>query len=64
MRAIVRRRHVRSQPQIAAGIIPQLKEFGINFKLVLADSFYGESESNFIKILSELERALRCCHSE
>ena len=45
----------RSKPQIAAGIIRQLKEFGINFKLVLADSFYGESESNFIKILEELE---------
>lgn len=53
----------RSKPQIAAGIIRQLKEFGINFKLVLADSFYGESQSNFFKILEELERVLRCCHS-
>ncbi len=45
----------RSKPQIAAGIVRKLKEFKINFKLVLADSFYGESESNFIKILEELE---------
>lgn len=45
----------RSKPQIAAGIIRKLKEFGINFKLVLADSFYGESQSNFIKILESLE---------
>lgn len=44
-----------SKPQIAAGIIRQLKETGINFKLVLADSFYGESEDNFIKILESLE---------
>jgi SRSO17 transposase len=47
--------HYRSKPQIAAGIVGKLKEFGINFNLVLADSSYGESESNFIKVLEELE---------
>lgn len=53
-----------SKPQIAAGIIRQLKETGINFKLVLADSFYGESQDNFIKILESLELNERCCHSQ
>lgn len=43
------------QPEIAASIIRKLREIGFKFKLVLADSLYGESESNFISVLYQLE---------
>ncbi|MEQ9001668.1 MAG: IS701 family transposase [Coleofasciculus sp. B1-GNL1-01] len=43
-----------SKPQIAAHIIRDLKKQGFNFSLVLADSLYGESESNFLATLEEL----------
>jgi len=33
----------RSKPEIAAGMIRELKAMGFRFKLVLADSLYGES---------------------
>jgi len=45
----------RSKPQIAAAMLRELKEQGFKFSLVLADSLYGESESNFIECLEELK---------
>jgi FOG: Transposase len=44
-----------SKPEIAARIIRELQAFGFKFKLVLADSLYGESGSNFIDVLYELK---------
>ncbi len=44
-----------TKPQIAAGMIRELQKSGFKFKLVLADSLYGESESNFISVLNELK---------
>ena len=44
-----------SKPQLAAQILRDLKNRGFKFSLVLADSLYGESESNFIDCLEELE---------
>jgi SRSO17 transposase len=44
-----------SKPEIAAGMIRQLQAWGFGFKLVLADSLYGESGSNFIDVLYELK---------
>lgn len=57
----------RSKPEIAAEIIRKLQAFGFQFKLVLADSLYGESGSNFIRVLEELRLnfvvAIRSNHS-
>jgi SRSO17 transposase len=44
-----------SKPKIAVEMIRYLKEIGFKFKLVLADSLYGESHRNFIKALKELQ---------
>ncbi|GAA6614436.1 hypothetical protein NUACC26_002140 [Scytonema sp. NUACC26] len=44
-----------TKPEIAASMIRKLREMGFNFKLVLADSLYGESDRNFISVLCELE---------
>jgi SRSO17 transposase len=44
-----------SKPQLAAQMLTDLKKRGFKFSLVLADSLYGESESNFLKRLEELE---------
>jgi SRSO17 transposase len=44
-----------TKPEIAAVMIRKLREMGFKFKLVLADSLYGESESNFISVLYQLE---------
>lgn len=44
-----------SKPEIASGMIRQLQAWGFRFKLVLADSLYGESGSNFINVLYELK---------
>ena len=44
-----------SKPEIAARIIRELQSFGFQCKLVLADSLYGESDSNFIDVLYELK---------
>ncbi len=43
-----------TKPQIAAIIMKKLELMGFNFNLVLADSLYGESGTNFISILDEL----------
>jgi len=40
---------------IAAGMIRELKAMGFRFKLVLADSLYGESGCGFINVLYELK---------
>jgi SRSO17 transposase len=45
----------KTKPQIAAEMIRELQTLGFKFKLVLADSLYGESNSNFINVLDELD---------
>lgn len=42
----------KTKPQLAIEIIQELIALGFNFKIVLADSLYGES-SNFIEVLNE-----------
>jgi len=37
----------RSKPEIAAQMVREIKQMGFEIELVLADSLYGESESNF-----------------
>jgi SRSO17 transposase len=44
-----------SKPKIAIKMIRYLQTLGFKFKLVLADSLYGESHSTFIKALNELQ---------
>jgi len=44
-----------TKPQIAARIIKKLQLMGFNFNLVLADSVYGESGTNFISLLDKLQ---------
>jgi SRSO17 transposase len=44
----------RSKPQIAAQMIRDLLAMGFRIRLVLADSAYGESASNFVNVLVEL----------
>ena len=44
-----------SKPEIAAQMIKKLQEMGFKFKLILADSLYGESECNFISTLYEFK---------
>lgn len=44
----------KTKPQLAEEIIRELKEFGFNIELVLADSLYGES-GNVIRVLEELK---------
>lgn len=43
-----------TKPQIAAQMIRQLQTMGFQFELVLADSLYGESKTNFVNVLDEL----------
>ncbi len=43
-----------TKPQIAAKLMNSLKSMGFNFNLVLADSLYGESGTNFISVLDEM----------
>ncbi len=45
----------KTKPEIAALMIRKLREMGFKFQMVLADSLYGESESNFISVLCQLE---------
>jgi SRSO17 transposase len=45
----------RTKPEIAAILIQKLQEMGFKFKLVLADSLYGESDGNFISVLNKLK---------
>jgi len=41
----------RSKPEIAAGMMRDLKAMGFRFSLVLADSLYGESGSGFVNVV-------------
>jgi SRSO17 transposase len=43
----------KSKPQIGGEIIKKLKKMGFKIKIVLADSEYGESDSNFVSILNQ-----------
>jgi SRSO17 transposase len=43
----------KTKPEIAAEMIRELQEKGFKIELVLADSLYGESGSNFISVLEE-----------
>lgn len=56
-----------SKPQIGAMLIKKLQLMGFKFNLVLADSLYGESGTNFISVLDELSLnylvAIRSNHS-
>jgi SRSO17 transposase len=45
----------RSQAEIAATMIRQIKQMGFEIELVLADSLYGESERTFLGCLEELK---------
>lgn len=57
----------RTKPEIAALLLRQLESMGFKFNLVLADSLYGESSTNFISVLDELSLnyivAIRSNHS-
>lgn len=44
----------RSKPELAAQLVRALITKGFRFKLVLADSLYGESRSNFLSVLEQL----------
>ena len=44
----------KTKPQLAVEILREIKEWGFNVKLVLADSLYGES-GDFIGVLSQLK---------
>ncbi|MGB7414038.1 MAG: IS701 family transposase [Thermosynechococcaceae cyanobacterium] len=56
-----------SKPQIAAAMIRQMQAMGFDFELVLADSLYGEAQTNFVTVLDELKLpyilAIRSNHS-
>jgi SRSO17 transposase len=45
----------KTKPEIAGELIRELRGIGFEFELVLADSLYGESESNFISVLTQLK---------
>lgn len=45
----------KTKPEIAALMIRELQAMGFKFKLVLADSLYGESDRNFISVLNEFQ---------
>lgn len=45
----------KTKPEIAGEMVRRLKENGFNIKLVLADCLYGESQTNFLHILSSLK---------
>ena len=43
-----------TKPELGAKLVKELKEMGFNIKRVLADSLYGESDSNFVSVVGEL----------
>jgi len=51
----------RSKPEIAAQMVQTIKQMGFEIELVLADSLYGESESNFLGCLESLK--INACSS-
>ena len=44
----------KTKPELGAELVTELKEMGFNIKRVLADSLYGESDSNFVSVVGEL----------
>ena len=44
----------RTKPELGAELVTELKEMGFKIKRVLADSLYGESDSNFVSVIEEL----------
>jgi SRSO17 transposase len=44
-----------TKPELGAELVKELQEMGFNIKRVLADSLYGESDSNFVSVLEELK---------
>ena len=44
----------KSKPVLAGEMIRELKAMGFKIKRVLADSLYGESASNFLRVIEEL----------
>lgn len=45
----------RSKPQIAANLVQELVTQGLNIRCVLADSLYGESPTNLLRVLEKLK---------
>jgi SRSO17 transposase len=45
----------KSKPEIGAKIVKELREEGFQIKRVLADSLYGESVSNFLRVIEGLK---------
>jgi SRSO17 transposase len=43
-----------TKPEMGAQLVRELSQMGFKIKRVLADSFYGESHSNFIRVIEEL----------
>jgi SRSO17 transposase len=43
-----------TKPELGAELVRELSQIGFKIKRVLADSFYGESHSNFISVIEEL----------
>lgn len=44
----------RTKPELGAEIVKELQKMGFKIKRVLADSLYGESDSNFVGVVEEL----------
>ena len=44
----------RTKPELGAELIKELQQMGFKIKRVLADSLYGESDSNFVSVIEEL----------
>ena len=53
-----------TKPQIGAMLIKKLQLMGFNLNLVLADSLYGESGTNFISVLDELDLTYLVAHGK
>lgn len=43
-----------TKPELGGELVKELKEMGFNIKRVLADSLYGESDSNFVSVVVKL----------
>jgi len=56
----IKRRHISEQATNSSSYDSRTQMMGFKFKLVLADSLYGESDSNFVSVLCS---ATRLCGS-
>lgn len=43
-----------TKPELGGELVKELKAMGFNIKRVLADSLYGESDSNFVSVVEKL----------